>query len=322
MGRRTQAVPAVARRGDLWRLGEHLVLCADAGAPSAARRLMAGNPASLLITSPPYAAQRQYGGPPRGGWDGLMRRVFRAARPALAPDAQLLVNLGLVHRAGEWQPYWSGWLDWMRCQGWRRFGLYAWDQGPGLPGDWNGRLAPAFELVFHFNRVARRPNKIVPCKWAGTPNKGTGLRAADGAVKAYTHIGLPVQPYRIPDSVIRVTRHKGRGIEVGHPAVFPVALPEFLISAYTNPGDLVFDPFGGAGSTLLAAERIGRRARLLELEPRYVDIILARWAARAVGVEAVRDRDGAGYAALAASAAARDGLVGRPDAGDKASGGL
>ena len=40
----------------------------------------------------------------------------------------------------------------MRTQGWRRFAWYVWDQGPGLPGDWNGRLAPAFEFVFHFNR--------------------------------------------------------------------------------------------------------------------------------------------------------------------------
>jgi hypothetical protein len=66
-----------------------------------------------------------------------------------------LVNLGLIHREGEWQPYWQGWLGWLRAQGWWRFGLYAWDQGPGLPGDWNGRLAPAFELVFHLNREAR-----------------------------------------------------------------------------------------------------------------------------------------------------------------------
>jgi DNA modification methylase len=74
----------------------------------------------------------------------------------LRPDGQVLVNLGLIHRDNEWQPYWAGWLDWMRARGWRRFGLYTWDQGPGLPGDWNGRLSPAFELLFHFNREARR----------------------------------------------------------------------------------------------------------------------------------------------------------------------
>jgi hypothetical protein len=77
----------------------------------------------------------------------------------ITPGAgQALVNLGLIHRDGEWPPYWQGWLEWMRAQGLRRFGLYAWDQGPGLPGDWNGRPAQAFELVFHFNRSkASRP---------------------------------------------------------------------------------------------------------------------------------------------------------------------
>jgi hypothetical protein len=63
----------------------------------------------------------------------------------------VLVNLGLVHRDNEWLPYWQGWFDWMRSEGWCRFGLYVWDQGAGMPGGWAGRLAPAFELVFHFN---------------------------------------------------------------------------------------------------------------------------------------------------------------------------
>ncbi|MEH7830484.1 hypothetical protein [Gemmobacter denitrificans] len=43
----------------------------------------------------------------------------------------------------------------VRAQGWRRFGWYVWDQGPGLPGDWDGRLAPSHEFIFHFNRQPR-----------------------------------------------------------------------------------------------------------------------------------------------------------------------
>ncbi|MGH6811545.1 MAG: hypothetical protein ACREDM_04120 [Methylocella sp.] len=62
-----------------------------------------------------------------------MQGVF-AALP-MAGDGQILVNLGLIQRDGEWQPYWADWIAWMRGQGWRRFGLYCWDQGPGLPGD-------------------------------------------------------------------------------------------------------------------------------------------------------------------------------------------
>lgn len=313
MARDRQAVPAVARRGDVWRLGPHLVLCGDAGSAPSVRRVMRGGRAAVVVTSPPYGAQRQYGGAPQGGWDGLMRRVFRAAEAGVARDTQVLVNLGLVHRAGEWQPYWDGWTQWMRRRGWRRFGLYAWDQGAGLPGDWNGRLAPAFELVFHFNRQPRRPNKTVPCRYAGKPLRMTGLRRADGSMSGCSHHGRPIQPYRIPDSVIRVTRHKGRGVEIGHPAVFPVALPEFLMTAYSAPGDVVLDPFAGAGSTLLAAQRTGRVARAVELEPGYVDIILARWAALDGGVEAVREADGAGYSSLVRA---------RDECGDRANGGL
>ena len=268
---------AVARPGDLWLLGEHRLLCGDSTDAASVARVMGADRAALLFTSPPYGNQRDYTTGGVSDWDALMRGVFGAASSVMRADGQVLVNLGLIHRDGEWQPYWSGWLDWMRAQGWRRFGLYTWDQGPGLPGDWNGRLAPAFELLFHFNREARAPNKIVPCKWAGTPNKGSGLRAADGEVKAYTHIGLPVQDFRIPDSVLRITRHKGRGIETEHPAVFPVALPEFLMRAYTDEGEVVFEPFSGSGTTVLAAQRTGRRVRAIELAPAYVDLAIARW---------------------------------------------
>lgn len=267
----------VARVGDLWRLGEHRLLCGDSTDAVSVDRLLAGDRAALLFTSPPYGNQRAYTTGGISDWDRLMQGVFQHLPSILADDGQALVNLGLIHRDGEWQPYWQGWVEWMRGQGWRRFGLYCWDQGPGLPGDWNGRLAPAFELVFHFNRVARQANKIVPCKWAGTANYGSGLRAADGEVKGYTHTGMPVQDMRIPDSVLRISRHKARGIEVEHPAVFPVALPEFILRAYTDEDQIAFEPFSGSGSTIVAGQRTGRRVRAIELAPSYVDLTIARF---------------------------------------------
>ncbi len=269
---------AVARPGDIWCLGDHRLACGDSTDAATVVRLMGADRATLLFTSPPYGNQRDYTTGGVSDWDALMQGVFGALDHAVTRDAQLLVNLGLIHRDGEWLPYWSGWLDWMRAQGWRRFGLYAWDQGPGLPGDWNGRLSPAFELVFHFNREARRPNKIIPCRWAGHVNseKG-GLRAKDGTVGEWQHAGQGVQETRIPDSVLRITRHKARGIETEHPAVFPVALPEFLMRAYSDEGDVVFEPFGGAGTSIIAGQRTGRRVRAIELAPAYVDLAIARW---------------------------------------------
>jgi DNA modification methylase len=290
----------VTRPGDLWRLGDHRLLCGDSTDAESVARIMDGERASLLFTSPPYGSQRDYTTGGIGNWDALMRGVFGHLDEVMAEDGQVLVNLGLVHRENEWQLYWEAWLDWMRAQGWRRFGLYVWDQGPGLPGDWNGRLAPAFELLFHFNRQARKPNKIVPCKWAGHINDSHGgMRGKDGTVGAWTHAGQGVQETRIPDNVLRITRHKARGIETEHPAVFPVALPEFVMGTYTDAADIVFEPFAGSGTTIIAGERTGRRVRAIELAPEYVDVALMRWRQQFPGTEAVLDGDGRTFEAIA-----------------------
>ena len=272
----------VSRSGDVWALGQHRLICGDAADPSVIASLMLGEQAKLCFTSPPYGNQRDYASGGITDWDGLMRGVF--SNVPMAEDAQMLVNLGLIHRDNEVIPYWDGWLGWMRTQGWRRFAWYVWDQGPGMPGDWQGRLAPSFEFVFHFNRQNRKPNKIVPCKHAGQDShlradgSSTAMRGKDGEVGGWTHAGQPTQDKRIPDSVIRVMRHKGKiGQDIDHPAVFPVALPEFILDAYSDSGDIVFEPFGGSGTTMLAAERTGRRCRAVEIAPEYVDVAVKRF---------------------------------------------
>ncbi len=276
-------VPAnpVSRPGDVWQIGAHRVICGDATDQAVVRTLMAGEQAALCFTSPPYGNQRDYTNTIID-WDALMRGVF--ANLPMAPNGQVLVNLGLIHRDNEVIPYWDGWLDWMRTQGWRRFAWYVWDQGPGLPGDWNGRLAPSFEFVFHFNRQARQTNKIVPCKFAGQEThlrkdgSSTAMRKADGTIGGWTAAGQPTQETKIPDSVIRIMRHKGKiGQDIDHPAVFPVALPQFILESYTETGDVVFEPFCGSGTTLLAAERTGRVARATEIAPEYVDVAVKRF---------------------------------------------
>ena len=304
------AAHPVVRVGDLWLLGDHRLLCGDSCSAADIARVMAGETAALCFTSPPYGQQRDYTTGGIGDWDTLMRGVFGAL--PMAADGQVLVNLGLVHRDGEWQPYWQGWLDWMRGQGWRRFGLYVWDQGPGLPGDWGGRFAPSFELVFHFNRVGRKPNKTVPCKYAGhdthlrADGHSTAMRKADGTVGAWTHAGQPTQDFRVADSVIRIGRHKARGIEVEHPAVFPVALAEHVLTAFTDEGGICFEPFSGSGTSIIAGHQTGRRVRAIDLAPAYVDVALRRWKLLVPGVEPVLDGDGRGYDEIAAER--RDGM--------------
>ena len=277
------AIPAppaepITKPGDIWALGKHRLCCGDATDPAAVARLMQGEQATLMFTSPPYAQQRDYGAAKEkvGDWDALMQGVF--AEAPVTAEAQLLVNLGLVHRDSEWQPYWEGWVEWMRGSGWRRFGWYVWDQGPGLPGDWNGRLAPSHEFVFHFNRSPRKPHKTVPSKHAGETLGGGGLRGADGTVHAKTGTGNAIQSHRIPDSVFRIMRHKGGlGAAGSHPAVFPVALVEAVLTAFSDPGDLTYEPFCGSGTQIVAAERTGRRCFAMELDPVYCDVAVRRW---------------------------------------------
>ncbi|TCS98775.1 DNA modification methylase [Tepidimonas ignava] len=275
-----------SRPGDIWRLGRHRLICADSSDVEAIARLMAGEKAHLLFTSPPYANQRNYTTGGIEDWDAIMRGVFAAAMAAMREDGQMLVNLGLVHRDGSVIPYWDEWLKWMPRQGWRFFGWYVWDQGVTVPGDWAGRLAPRHEFIFHFNREARKPNKIVPCKMAGTYshlsaiNGGGGLRDKNGRPNDWTHADRPIQDYRIPDSVITVTRQRGPidpEREIDHPAVFPIGLPTFVMEAYSNPGEIVFEPFSGSGTTILAGEACGRRVRASELAPEYVDVAVIRW---------------------------------------------
>jgi DNA modification methylase len=277
----------VSRNGDVWALGQHRLVCGDASDAAVVSTLMAGEQAALLFTSPPYANQRAYTTGGIADWDRLMQGlfVFAVAMTVMAAAAQMLVNLGLVHREGTVARYWDDWLSWMPRQGWRFFGWYVWDQGVTVPGDWAGRLAPRHEFLFHFNREARKPNKTVPCKFAGQDkhlqadgSSSGGLRTREGERTGWNHAGKVTQDFRIADSVVTVTRQRGSiGEGIDHPAVFPVALPEFILEAFTDPGEIVFEPFCGSGTTMLAAQRTGRIARPVEIAPEYLDVAIKRF---------------------------------------------
>lgn len=260
---------AITKPGDVWVLGRHRVVCGDAATVKHDREV------ELVFTSPPYAQQRDYTeASDVSDWDGLMRGVF--GNLPVTDDAQVLVNLGLVHREGEWQPYWDGWIEWMREQGWRRFGWYVWDQGWGMPGCWNGRLAPSHEWLFHFNRRGVEPMKWLAKKSENVKARYSGqstMRGADGVLRDFTSPGASAQPNKVPDSVVRVNRQTG-GHKIDHPATFSVGLPSFILHCWA--GD-VYDPFLGSGTTLIAAEQLDRICYGIEIEPRYCDVTVERW---------------------------------------------
>jgi DNA modification methylase len=223
-----------------------------------------------VVTSPPYANQRVYG----CHIDDWCALVGCLADTPSHEATQVLVNLGLVHRDGEVWEYWEPLKKRMRDAGWRLFGWYVWDQGSGLPGDWNGRLAPSCEFILHFNRTAREVNKTKPT--LGGKVHGPGLKAANGQAGLKTHNGRPVSPTKIPDNVIRVTREVSSGFEAEHPARFPVALATEIVAPFSCIGETILDPFMGSGTTGVACVRLGRRFIGIEVEPRYYEIALKR----------------------------------------------
>lgn len=258
--------------GQVWQLGEHRLLCGDSTNAEDVKRVMQGETADLCFTSPPYGQQRDYrDGGKVSDWDVLMQCVF--GNLPMSEAGQVLVNLGLIHRDNEWQPYWESWIQWMRSVGWRRFGWYVWDQIDGMPGDWGGRFAPAFEFVFHFNKNAVKPDKTLHCKWAGKQRSGdSGQRGTDGVLKKYSHAGMPVQENKIQDSIIRA--YRDRIANIGHPAVMSLELCSQVLSAWHGT---VYEPFSGSGTTIIAGENLGRQVRAIEISPAYVAVALERF---------------------------------------------
>ena len=131
-------------------------------------------------------------------------------------------------------------------------------------------------MVFHFNKKPVEPVKWIEKKPENIkikPNNKNTMRNASGECVAFTNPEASAQPMKIPDSVIRIHRmHGGHGID--HPAIFPVQLPAFGMQCW--PG-VVFEPFCGSGTTLIAAEQLGRKCYAMEISPAYVAVILQRY---------------------------------------------
>lgn len=224
-----------------------------------------------VVTSPPYAQQRQYVSFIGDDYESLLGVLGHTPSHS---HTQILVNLGLVHKDGFVIEYWEPFKRDMRKHEWRLFGWYVWDQLSGMAGDWNGRLAPSFEFVFHFNRAARVVNKTKPT--LGGKQHGPGLKARDGTAVGKSQDGVACQPFKIPDSVIRTGREQSSGYTAEHPARFPEQFARELIAPFSDAGDTILDPFMGSGTTGVAAVKLGRKFIGIEIEPKYFDIACRR----------------------------------------------
>lgn len=286
----------VTRPGDIWLLGEHRLMCGDCREPGHAAELLGGASLAVAVTSPPYASQRAYdessGFRPVRPVDYVpwFEPVAASVARYLAPDGSWFVNIKAAPGAdGDWLATPLYVLDLVtthvRAWGWNYATEFCWER-PGMPKRVEMRFKNQFEPVYQFTRGRWkiRPDQVrhwsdsvpVPAgpgtgdtSWKDRQGTGASPFGGDGADEV-TAAGLAYPGNRLPT-------FSGSHVSTGHTAAFPVGLPRFFITAYSDPGDAVYDPFTGSGSTLLAAERAGRTGYGMEISPGYCDVACRRY---------------------------------------------
>ncbi|HLK59418.1 MAG TPA: DNA methyltransferase [Chthonomonadaceae bacterium] len=247
------------RPGDLWQLGQHRLLCADSTDPNQIAFLMQGERAALAITSPPYnlgasatlsvaldlGASRYVGqrdARPAQDWLELLRR---STGNALAVSEVVVVNLQLLANNK------VALLEYLHMFRHSLADVAVWDKGSAPPAMARNVMGSQFEfLLFLTARKSkgRTPRSIPTADFRGT------------VANVYRGPGRRQNPY------FRL-----------HAATFPLHLPLWLMETFDVSKGTIFDPFLGTGTTLMAAERTGRRCYGMEIEPVYCGIAISRW---------------------------------------------
>ncbi len=236
----------ITRRGDLITLGRHRLLCGDSTDAPQLTRLMDGKRACCLWTDPPYGVHYEGKTARRltiendsaEGLPELLRGAFAAASAVLEPGARIYI----AHPAGRLSvEFAQAFLE----AGWALHQTLVWRKDIFVLG----------HSDYHYQHE--------PILYGHTPAKG---RVGRGGKHWY---GDNAQT-----SVLDVPRPRA---SEEHPTSKPVELIEIALRNSTPRDGMVLDLFGGSGSTLIAAERLGRRAFLLEIDPAYADVVVTRW---------------------------------------------
>jgi DNA modification methylase len=256
-----------SKAGQVYELGPYRLMCGDATKHDAVSRLLDGERGPLVFTSPPYLDARTYGGT-APELEQLVRFI-----PACSPHVDIVcVNLGLLWRDGELVTFWDAYTAAARGAGLKLLAWNVWNREDATNLAAQQMTFPTWhEFVFVYGERPLEGRRVLPTKGART--KPIGQRGQDGAIKSGT---AQIHERKRLGSVLTTPSHKGP-TEGDHPAVFPPELPSAYLLAVTERGELVLDPFAGSGTTLIAAELLGRRAFLMEIDPGYCDVIRDRW---------------------------------------------
>ena len=257
----------ISRPGDVWELGNHRLVCGDATDPKSYELLMADAQADMVFTDPPYNVD--YANSAKDKMRGKDRPILNDNLGDGFYDFLLAALTPMLERCAgaTYIAMSSSELDTLqqafRAAGgkWSTFIIWAKNTFTLGRADYQRQYEP---ILYGWREGVRR-------HWCGDRDQG---------------------------DVWNIKKPQKNDL---HPTMKPVELVERAIRNSSRPGNVVLDPFGGSGTTLIAAEKSGRLTRLIELDPKYVDVIVRRWQEWA-GKQATRESDAVKFNDLAATA--------------------
>ena len=244
------------KAGEVWQLGEHRLMCGDSTDADAVAKLMNGERADIAFTSPPYGVNngdiRSH--QEKGNHDSSAKNFYKdhddnqSTWPRLIEESwqrmhentdQQFINIQML--ADNKREL----IRWYARHADNIVDMLIWDKGHAAPNIHPNIVSNNFEFIFVF----------------GEDNANRTLKHGNfrGTYGAIVRVGVGQNEYA----------------DI-HKAVFPVALPAEILNINGNAKS-VLDLFGGTGTTMIAAEQLGRKCFMMELDPHYCTVIIARW---------------------------------------------
>jgi DNA modification methylase len=265
------AAPAVTKPGDVWELGDHRLMCGDATDLGTLRQLVGGQDVDLIWTDPPYNVDYEGGSGMTIQNDALEADEFglllERAMTAAIDVARAGAPIYIAHAETTRIPFQVAMLK----AGWLHKQTLIWAKNTFTLGrqDYQWQHEP---ILYGWKPGAAH-------RWFGEFDKATVVDdEVDVATLDKRQLQALVRDLRNERNSTVIREDKPSRSEF-HPTTKPVRLVQHCVRNSSQRGDRVLDPFSGSGSTLIAAETLGRQALALELDPVYCDVIVKRWQA-------------------------------------------
>ena len=265
-------VPTICKDGDIWQLGSHRLMCGDSTDPGSVALLMNGEKADLFLTDPPYnvAVVNSQGmtiandNMSSSDFRQFLNKAFAAAYNVMTDGCLFYVwfaskeHLNFEGALNDTKLIVRQELVWNKNHFILGRAHYQWKHEPCLYG-WKG------DSCRYFTDWRNRAS-VIEDQTSLNIDKMKATEMRELLHKIYSN--------PIPTTVMDEMKPNK---DTDHPTMKPVRLFGYQMQNSSKPEDIVLDTFAGSGTTAIAAEQLGRQARLMELDPHYCDVIIARW---------------------------------------------